>query len=38
MVVMWEKLVDGKKVDEMEILMAAWTELNVVGKMAVQWG
>ena len=34
MVVMWEKLVDGKKVDEMEILMAAWTECNAVGKMA----
>ena len=24
---------DGKKVGEMEILMAAWTELNAVGKM-----
>ena len=38
MVVMWEKLVDGKKVDEMENLMAAWTEFNAVGKMAFPWG
>ena len=28
---------DGKKVGEMEILMAAWTELNAVGKMAFPW-
>ena len=34
MVVMWGKLVDGKTVDEIVILMAAWTELNAVEKMA----